>query len=307
AVAQERHYNIYNLSADHGLPSNDVTHVFQDSYGYLWIGSYEGIFRWDGYAFKRYRHNEKDSASLSHNIVYSIFEDSQQRLWVGTIEGLDLYDRHTDTFIKCTISETTRRIPVNAITEDSQHRLWLGTSHGLCLYDHKTGQAQWFQDESFDTIFCLTIDQDDNVWTGTFNGGVKKFSPETKSFRHFTQHSGTNALTSNNIRSIMCDERNRIWVGTMDRGIAVLDADGNVINRYRRLSGHAADAENTINCIYQDRNKRIWIGVGRESLYYIDEETGKPVALDETALNSPHNAFASVTTIGEDNFGNTWF
>src|SRR5690606_5092733 len=122
AVAQERHYNIYNLSADHGLPSNDVTHVFQDSYGYLWIGSYEGIFRWDGYAFKRYRHNEKDSASLSHNIVYSIFEDSQQRLWVGTIEGLDLYDRHTDTFIKCTISETTRRIPVNAITEDSQHR-----------------------------------------------------------------------------------------------------------------------------------------------------------------------------------------
>ncbi len=303
---QNRNYNIYNVSTEYGLPSNDLTHVFQDSYGYLWIGSYEGVFRWDGYAFRKYRHSEKDSSSLDHNIVYAVFEDSQRRLWVGTIEGLNLYDRMSDTFIKCHIGQVGEKIPVNAIREDSKGQLWLGTSNGLCKYEHGKG-SEWYQDENFDTIFCLTIDQDDNVWTGTFNGGIKKFSQITHSFRRFNQGSGRNALSSNNIKSIYCDNQNRIWVGTMDRGVEVLDNNGNVLRTYRQLSQNPAAIENTVNCIYQDKNDRILIGVGREALYYIDESTEVLKTLTETPLNANPNSFVSVTSITEDTFGNTWF
>src|SRR5690606_8600813 len=148
-----------------------------------------------------YRHNEKDSSSLDHNIVYAVFEDSQRRLWVGTIDGLNLYDRLTDTFVKCQIGQIGEKIPVNAIREDSKGKLWLGTSSGLCKYEHGKG-SEWFRDENFDTIFCLTIDVEDNIWAGTFNGGIKKFSQSTQSFRRFNEVTGRNALSSNNIKSI---------------------------------------------------------------------------------------------------------
>ena len=306
SFGQHRNYNIYNVSSEHGLPSNDLTHVFQDSFGFLWIGSYEGIFRWDGYAFKKYRHNEKDSSSLDHNIVYAVFEDSQRRLWVGTIDGLNLYDRLTDTFVKCQIGQIGEKIPVNAIREDSKGKLWLGTSSGLCKYEHGKG-SEWFRDENFDTIFCLTIDLEDNIWAGTFNGGIKKFSQSTQSFRRFNEVTGRNALSSNNIKSIFADNQNHIWVGTMDQGVKVLDTEGNVLRTYQHLSENPGAIENTVNCIYQDKNGRILIGVGREPLYYIEESTGNLRKLSESVLNASPHSFVSVTSITEDTFGNTWF
>src|SRR5882757_5032800 len=98
---QVGNYNIYNYSTETGLPTNELQFVYQDSYGFLWLASYDGLFRWDGYSCKKFSHDEKNPASLDNNIVYAVFEDSQKRLWVGTIEGLNLYDRATDGFSKC--------------------------------------------------------------------------------------------------------------------------------------------------------------------------------------------------------------
>src|SRR5687767_753316 len=91
--AQVHNYNFYNISTENGLPTDDIQFVYQDSYGYLWLASYDGLIRWDGYYFKRYYHRDSDSLSLAHNIVYSIYEDADRKLWIGTIEGLNVYDR----------------------------------------------------------------------------------------------------------------------------------------------------------------------------------------------------------------------
>jgi ligand-binding sensor domain-containing protein/signal transduction histidine kinase/DNA-binding response OmpR family regulator len=308
AIAQTRNYNIYNLSTENGLPTNDVQYVYQDSYGFLWIASYEGVFRWDGYAFKNYHHNEKDSASLNHNIVYTIFEDSKKRLWIGTIEGLNLYDRKTDGFIKCVIGQAGQHIPVNAIREDAKHNLWLATSSGLCSYDYDKRKSTWFTDVDSNVLFCLTIDKDNNIWTGTFNDGVKKFSPVTESFQRFRHNkSSKTSLVSNNVKSILADDKNQIWVGTNDKGLAVLNSNGAVIKHYQSFSPEYELLQNTINYLYQDKNKMIWIGVGRGPLYYIDTETAKPVALTSTILDHSKNQFTSVSGICEDSFGNIWF
>jgi ligand-binding sensor domain-containing protein/signal transduction histidine kinase/CheY-like chemotaxis protein/AraC-like DNA-binding protein len=307
-VAQSRNYNIYNISVENGLPTNDLQFVYQDSFGFLWVASYEGVFRWDGYGFKKYHHNEKDSTSLDHNIVYSIFEDSKKRLWVGTIEGLNLYDRETDGFIKCVIGQKNQKIPVNAIQEDSKKQLWLGTSVGLCKYDHEKKTSEWHQDQNAGLIFCMTIDDQDNIWTGTFNGGVTKFSQSTKTFEYFShQGAGAGVLSSNNIKSIFCDDKNNIWVGTTDKGITVLDASGKFVRNYTDFAGANNSVQNTINCFYQDKNNMLWIGVGRGSLYYIDSDTQMPKPLTKTILNSNRNQFTSVTSIHEDSFGNIWF
>jgi ligand-binding sensor domain-containing protein/signal transduction histidine kinase/CheY-like chemotaxis protein/AraC-like DNA-binding protein len=304
--AQKTNYNIYSISVENGLPTNDVQYVYQDSFGFLWIASYEGIFRWDGYAFKKYQHDDKDSTSLSHNIVYTIFEDSQKRLWVGTIEGLDLYNRETDEFIKCSIGQVGQKIPVNAIGEDSKHQLWLGTSSGLCKYNYEKRHSDWYLDHEFDIIFCLDFDSNDNIWVGTFNGGIKKFSQTTKSFKRFNQR--LTGLSSNNIKSIFCDDQNNIWIGTTDKGITVLGADEKVKRHYKNFSENkSSNVQNTINCIYQDKNNFIWIGLSRGPLHYIDKTTGEAIPLQNNVLNSNRNQFASISCMYEDTFGNIWF
>lgn len=301
--AQTGNYNIYNLSTENGLPTNDLQVVYQDSYGFLWLASYDGLSRWDGYSFKTYHHQEDNPKSLDHNIVYSIFEDSKKNLWVGTIEGLNLYDRVHDNFVGCTIQHKGDKIPVNAILEDSKHRLWLGTSVGLCHYDHDTQKSNWFATEANDdVIFCLTRDAHDNIWTGTFNGGVKKFSPSTEQFITFHAASGdSKTLSSNKIKSLMTDHDNNIWVGTADQGITVLNSDGIAIHHYNNFS------QNSVNCLYEDKNKTIWIGAVREPLYYIDQKSGQPVPLKHASQNNAQYPFFSISSIRQDSFGNIWF
>jgi ligand-binding sensor domain-containing protein len=131
AFPQISQYKLYNISSENGLLSDNVECVFQDSYGFLWIGSSDGIVRWDGYSFKKYIHIEGNLNTLSNSIIYTIVEDSQRRLWVGTINGLNCYNREKDTFTKVKIDADSRNIPVNAIKEDSKQRLWLATSDGL--------------------------------------------------------------------------------------------------------------------------------------------------------------------------------
>lgn len=306
---QNRNYNIYNLSNDNGLPTNDFQFVYQDSYGFLWLASYDGLFRWNGYSFKKYYHNEEDAKSLNHNIVYAVFEDAERRLWVGTIEGLNLYDRASDGFIHCAIGQNRQKIPVNAIVADSQNRLWLGTSYGLCNYDHNTGLSEWYTNQSGDdVIFSMTIDHHDNIWLGTFNDGVRKFSTLRKSFANFRHIKNDPAtIASNKIKSLHIDHKNNVWIGTADQGITVLDNDGNIIKHYTDPVRAKSAIQNPVNCIYEDRNHTIWVGVGRESLYYIREDNGLPQPLSETLTDNSQNRLRSVSSICEDSFGNIWF
>lgn len=305
---QNRNYNIYNLSSDNGLPTNDFQFAYQDSYGFLWLASYDGLFRWDGYSFKKYYHDEEDAKSLSHNIVYSVFEDAERRLWVGTIEGLNLYDRAADGFIRCTIGQNGQKIPVNAIVADSENRLWLGTSYGLCNYHPETGLSDWYSTQSSDdVIFSMTVDDEDNLWVGTFNDGVRRFSTLRKSFTSFRHSTNSPSIVSNKIKSLYIDHNNNVWVGTADKGITVLNRDGAVVKHYTDFTKDRSAIQSPVNCIYEDRNHTMWVGIGRESLYYIREDDGLPQPITETLTDNSQNRLRSISSICEDSFGNIWF
>jgi ligand-binding sensor domain-containing protein/signal transduction histidine kinase/DNA-binding response OmpR family regulator len=307
--AQNFNYNFYNYSTENGLPTNDYQYLYQDSYGFLWLASFDGLFRWDGYTFKKYYHDEKDSRSLDNNIVYSIYEDSQKRLWIGTIEGLNLYDYATDKFTRCTIRKKGERIPINSILEDQHHQLWLGTSNGLCRYNYETNHAEWFFNHvDDDVIFCMTVDAFGNIWTGTFNSGIRKFNPFSKTFLSYKHINGDiHSLCSNRIKSILADKENKIWVGTEDRGISVLSNNGVIVNQYDNFSKENSISHNNIICLYEDKNQTIWIGVSRDVAYYIDKGHSVPTALTNNAQNNNHDKLISISSIREDKFSNIWF
>ena len=316
AFSQIDQYKIYNINSEDGLLSDNVQSVYQDSYGFLWIASNDGIVRWDGYHFKKYIHSEEDLNTVSNNIIYTIFEDSKRNLWLGTINGLNLYNPLSDTFSKIKIDSLESNIPVNEIKEDSKHRLWLGTSDGLYLYDHNNPKnTKWYFSEpqnktglSDAVIFSMDIDKNDNIWIGTFNGGLNKFNSSTADFTRFEHRANdASSICSNKIKKLMVDHIGNIWVGSIDNGISVLNKKGQVIKHYKSFSNKSKQAVNSVTCIYQDKKNRLWIGLADQSLFYLDdkEDTFKPFI--NPVDKKYHITCHSINSIFEDSFGNTWF
>ncbi len=127
------HFN--QLTTADGLPTNNIFGVVRDSKGFVWIGTGNGLSRYDGYGCKTYRNVLNDSSSIASNMIIMVREDSKHRLWVGTWDaGLSLYDPGRDCFINFRPrpgdSNWIQARAVNSMLEDSTGVLWLGTDHG---------------------------------------------------------------------------------------------------------------------------------------------------------------------------------
>lgn len=179
------------ITTEDGLSNNRVTDFVKGKDGFVWIGTRNGLNRYDGMHFKVY--NEKNS-NLSANEVSDLLIDSSGRLWIATIGGgLNLYDGHTDDFVSIRFNS--------------------GDPEGL----------------SSDEINVLFQDSNDNLWIGTENGLNLIRSGRSKVVQFIKDKNKRNAITHNNIRSIHEDNQGVIWVGTYGGGInQVLNIDGKI-------------------------------------------------------------------------------
>jgi len=134
-----------HITSAEGFNSEKITSITQDSKGFIWIGSYGGLLRYDGYSFKIFQHDPKNPKSLGDTAVNRLFTDSAGRMWVGTVgKGLFLYDQETEEF--------TSYGPVSG-----------GPDNGIVH-----------------TIMTISEDSDRNIWVGTFGDGIYLLDPRTK-------------------------------------------------------------------------------------------------------------------------------
>ena len=131
----EQNLKFDHLSLKEGLSQSTVYSILQDSKGFMWFGTQDGLNKYDGYQFTVYRHDSQDANSLSHNEVFAIYEDSQGTLWFGTGKGLNRFDSQQNRFIHYlhdpqnpdnSLSNNT----VWSINEDNEGLLWIGTDGG---------------------------------------------------------------------------------------------------------------------------------------------------------------------------------
>lgn len=129
------HLRFQHIGPEQGLEQRDIWSIIQDSQGFLWLGTSEGLVRYDGYHFRTFTQQPFDSTTLSHNYVYCLCEDSRGWLWVGTADGLNCYRRETECFWRIPILpdslDTATPIIVHTICEDSIGAIWAGSSAGL--------------------------------------------------------------------------------------------------------------------------------------------------------------------------------
>jgi len=310
AAIGQTHYNFYNFSTENGLPTNEVQHIFQDSYGFLWLATNSGLVRWDGYSLKIYTHDEGDSGSINDNIVYTIYEDSHKRLWIGTIDGLNYYNRETDDFTKCPLMPQTSRVPVNDIVEDKKGKLWLATSFGLCNYDAEHSQAHWVEDTrpGGNVVFAISVDNRNNIWAGTYNSGVVRYDQTHNRFSWFTPgEAGKGDVGENRINAILNTREGETWIGSEVDGLTILDSTGKQIKPCRHFCGDPEAYDNSVTALYEDKKGTVWIGVRGQVLYYKERDTSDIKAIDYGAENNDNSRPVSIASITTDNFGNTWF
>jgi len=287
-----------------GILGNHLQCIVQDSFGFMWFGSQNGIHRWDGYQFKTYTHDPLDSTSISSSYVESMYVARDGSLWLGTIgQGLNRFDPGTEQFTTyLNDPDDPRSLSSNFITdiiEDSEGHIWLTTTNGLNRLNRSTGKfKRYYYDPndvnslSYDKATCLYVDSAGTLWVGTGwaweteeLGGLNRYDPETDSFFRF-QHDPDDpqSLISDKVFDLYEDSAGNFWVVTDGDGLHLMDRkDGtffrlkNTPAREGKISAPYTGDEKTsehVKFIFEDKEQNIWIGAWQAGLKYYNPKTG---------------------------------
>jgi ligand-binding sensor domain-containing protein/signal transduction histidine kinase len=224
-------FNVEKIESEGGFPSNLVYKIYQDSKGFIWFGTMYGLYRYDGVNYNSYRYNPFDSTSIGNDDVISIFEDSNGYLWFGTyMGGASRYDSKTSTFTRFVYKENSNSLCDNtvwSITEDMAGVLWFGTSNGLSKFENNnfTTYHDFNGNNKSNHILSLAADSKNNLWIGSFMGGLYRFNPERNKFDNFKRNISTDSINGNVIRGIYHDKKGNIWFGMVQRGVCMISND----------------------------------------------------------------------------------
>jgi signal transduction histidine kinase/ligand-binding sensor domain-containing protein len=278
---------------EQGLSHSTVNCILQDSYGFMWFGTEDGLNRYDGHDFTVYKHSPDDPHSLSRNRVWSLFEDSAGVLWVGTYGGgLNRFDRSTgqfarydaDDFQNVTDEPEEFRNVVWAIDEHPAGVLWIATyGGGLVKFDLDTETFTSYAPDPADPdywghewITALLIDSSGMLWLGTGKEGLDRFDPTTGKFTIYRRDpDDPTSLGHDWITEILQDRSGQIWIGTYGLGLDRFDPETEVFAHYRHdpEDSHSL-GDNFIWSILEDPAGVLWIGTYAGGLDALDPETG---------------------------------
>ncbi len=289
-----------SLGIEQGLSQSSARVIFQDSRGFLWIGTEDGLNRYDGYNFTIFKRDPGNPNSISDGWINAITEDQDGYLWIGTrLGGLNRYDPLTGSFTQ-----------FQHLEEDPTS---LNDNH----------------------VSALLVDRENQLWVGALNG-LDRFEPETQTFYHYAYLTPqpnpdnelpsvpevdtaeddkqvepgatiqSDKLSSKNISAIYQDSAGQIWIGTLDGGLNRLDPASGIFTHYQPAPEYPFSiSSNRVTSIVEDSNGDLWIGTQR-GLNVFDPlgERFKSFAHDN---HDPHSLVNdSINILHADSSGNLW-
>ncbi len=320
--------------------SNLNTRAFcQDSLGYMWIATFRGLNRYNGYEFIQYFHDKDDSLSIGNDFIISLLLDSSHRLWIGTATGVNLYDFATNTFSKYpttrgvayiysfyedhskkiwvatsvgpgwidtaqhkVIMDSSGSSSVNLLMEDESQKLWMGLSDTLGVAYRHEDQWEYMAIPGNRWVTCMFCDPQGIWWLGT-NTGLTLFDPITQTFKDPPETCRQNTLLNKtHINFIKEISPLRLLIGTESQGIFQYDIVTQTLLHNEPQQLGVLGSDQLLSC-YVDQQENVWMGSFDRGFSvwrrYLDYFNPDPVL---------SNAFRDkfVTRVLEDEYGNLW-
>lgn len=271
-LADQRNIIFDRLGTEDGVSQAVVTSITQDSHGFIWIGTQEGLNRYDGYKLETFYHLDNDPGSLSHDHIHDILEDSDGRLWIATDAGLNRFNEVTGSFefVNHTLGfqSSDEHMQVYKLFEDSGGTLWLGTGNGLAKMLSESEFAHYHHDpDELASINAGPVREvyegtSGNLWVGTDGSGLSKLDPASDRFTHYT--GGAYELvqvSGSSIRSIVQDGQGKLWIASFDAGLSIFDPVSETATWVKvdpdNEQGLATDS---VKALLKDHRGDIWVG-----------------------------------------------
>jgi ligand-binding sensor domain-containing protein/signal transduction histidine kinase len=283
ARAPSQEIKFQTLSIEHGLSQNTVYALAQDSLGFMWFGTKDGLNQYDGYNFISHKNDPFEPNTLSDNLVQALYVDRAGILWVGTSQGLNKLNLQTGR-VKRYLHEpgNPNSLSHNYVHEIAAGRtgaLWIGTDGGLNHFDPETERFTSYKNDPLDTnslsnnqIYALLEDHAGVLWVGSVQG-LNAFDPSTKKFLRY-QHDPADpgSLSHNEVFEIFEDHTRKLWIGTRG-GLNQWHRETGQFIRFQYTVAPGSLSDDRVSAIEEDQFGNLWVGTLGGGLNQLDPST----------------------------------
>lgn len=306
-----------HITVEDGISTNGITAVFQDSRGFMWFGTYNGLNRYDGYNVKTFLPESDNPASISNHSITSIVEDKEGNLWIATIDGLNKFNRKTEEFtVYKNNPDNPNSISHNNIITlyvDKNGTLWAGTLNGLNKYNKEKDNftvikkvSDRLNPDSLNSVVCIEEDNKGNLWLGTWNGLTCMTKDGMVIKQIFAQPPNYKNFDYRIVSSLLIDNKNNLWIGLSNKGIAKYDFRTGNMKFYKSTKNNSSTlSDDHVNVIFKDKDNNIWIGTENGLNKYLSSKDNFI-----RILHDPNKTFSiidnNILSITQDNTGILW-
>lgn len=302
--AESERLRFSSLSIGDGLSQSTVFSIKQDKKGFLWIGTADGLNRYDGYTFSVYKHSKNDSTTIQSDRIRYILCDRENHIWLGTSAGLSFYDRENNKFLNYPLNTQ-----VNHIFQHPSGLLYVATDNGVFKFDSRNrsfrslsiGGKNDLRTQiiinynnlllvgNTDGLFMSPLEEEyfvpfnkelpgkdvmdalpcaKGLWVATEGDGLYFFDHNGKSAQYKYDKNNRQSISSNYVRSLALDMQERLWAGTFN-GLNIFNESANTFDRYYSNEIEKGTiSQNSVRSLFLDNQGAVWIGTYYGGLNY---------------------------------------
>jgi diguanylate cyclase (GGDEF)-like protein len=286
------------------IPANSgAMSMAQDGMGFLWMASYSGLSRWDGYQLRTYRLAPGQANSLPQSYVQALAVDGQGQLWIGATAGaLARYDAQQDRFVAYPLKlrgTVPSEASINRILDDGAGGLWLATDEGLVHVDRRSGATRLEQATDTPAI-AVFVDRDGGLWLST-RGALLRRAQAGAAFQRVAlpMRAGQQAA----VTVFLQDQGGHVWVGTDGGGAFVSSRQGDGFARVRGPEGRTPDV---VPALLEVRPGVVWLGTDTHGILQVSAEQPRLRYIEHNPLLSTSLSEGVVFSLLRDASGEIW-
>ena len=286
------------LPSSLSISHQSIRAIEQDKDGFIWLGTQDGLSRFDGYQVNTYHHDSDDSHSISHNIVSTLLVDQFNHIWVGTRGGgINVYQANDNNFLRLNQNDVlSKNSSINTLFEDSTGAIWIGKNKGLnkVIYQGKSKEFKIIKvaDEQLSNISIRSIiEVNKQIWAGTEDSGIYVYSLSGEFISKLEHEAGNEqTIPSNIVRSLLLDHEGNVWIGTIEGGLSKYDpTQGQYVNFINEEANTSSLASNIVTALFEDSDRRLWVGTDK-GLHIFD-----PIKLQFQRFEHANNNINSIS------------